>query len=92
MSRGLATICIPVLVPLPEGVEYTGVQPGTVDLLTFHLHAPERVTAFAVKAGAALATAIAPTTATVSAPSSSSLAPSLAGPFKDSPAMRVTVA
>jgi len=59
MSKGLANICAPILLPLPDGVTYCGIQPGTVDLMTFHVRDGERITAFAVKASHALSDALA---------------------------------
>ena len=59
MSKGLATICAPLLLPLPDGVTYCGIQPGTVDTMTFNVRDGARITAFAVKGGQALSEALA---------------------------------
>jgi len=52
--RGRVNICACVPVNLPDGVDFTGIQPGTAALLTFALHEPGRVTSFSVNASASL--------------------------------------
>jgi hypothetical protein len=59
MSKGLATISAPLLLPLPDGVTYCGIQPGTVDMMTFHVRDGDRTTAFAIKGSHALSEALA---------------------------------